>query len=885
MQQTSSLKRMIRFISALLIFVIPFSPAASQTTTSTVKLPLQNNISTSSQAIQLAAGLVHTCAVFADGKVACWGGNSNGQLGNGTFKASNILSPVEGLPSAAVAVAAGAYHSCSLINDGNVWCWGSNLFGELGDATNNTRPNPRAVTGLPTSAKSISVGKNTTCALLSDDTVYCWGANGRGQLGNNAMSNQNTPTKVAQIDKAKSLKVGMDHACAILINSTVMCWGANSGGQLGNGNTIDSPQAQLVTGLTEVSEIALGLFHTCALLATGQITCWGNNASGQLGNGSTIASFTPVAVQNMTPNPKQIVSHNNHTCAIGNTTIVCWGENTSGQLGNGNWANQTVAVPVKDLSESILAIAAGGFHTCVATSSTTNNLLCVGENSYGQLGNGVTTQIHIPIPIAALSTGIEHASSGATHSCVGYSNTVNCWGSNGFGQLGDGSTESTTMANKSITFDNKIHQLAASAGFTCVVTVKGSVQCWGSNLYGELGNETTTNALAPALVKGLTNVITIAAGNSHACAVEPNESTTSYSIQCWGNNAYQQLGNQTIAFSRIPIEVGKSAVKPTSLSAGNNHTCVVTEDGAAQCWGRNNAGQLGDGTQKDRGGLQSVSSLGNNATQIASGGEHTCALMRDGTIMCWGDNAYGQLGDGSTDLRVTPRLVLGLPSPATAISAGDHHTCAILAAGELRCWGANMSGQLGNGYHQNTSAPSTVIGLDKNVASVTAGSNHTCAISTAGRTLCWGENVSGQLGIGQASKANTMQGVLPARIPRLSLSYNKGAVGSVVTLFGFAFDQNTKINVGINGAEFAKSISILPSGNFVLFIDTKNANTGSYYISAGPSTNSNSQPNTLAVLTLDSTAPKRTIEGGGNVFELASNLARKLFLSYLPLLR
>ncbi|MCW1969636.1 MAG: RCC1 repeat-containing protein [Anaerolineae bacterium] len=878
-------KRALCFICAFLVFVIPFSPTVSQSATETIKLPPNTTISASAQAIQLSAGLVHTCAVFADGKVACWGGNSNGQLGNGTFAPSNILSPVAGLPSAANMVAAGAYHSCSIVNDGGVWCWGSNLFGELGDGTNSTRPSPRAVAGLPTKAKSISAGKNTTCALLSDDNIYCWGANGRGQLGNNTVNDQTAPTKVAQIDKAQSVQVGIDHACAILINNTVMCWGANSGGQLGNGTTTDSPSAQLVTGLTGVTDLALGLFHTCALLNTSQVQCWGDNGSGQLGNGNTTASPTPVVVQNLGQTLKRIVSRQHHTCAIGSTTISCWGENTSGQLGNGTWSNQTVAALIKDINAPVLSVATGGFHTCVATSATTNNLLCVGENSYGQLGNGVVNLIHIPVPIATLTNEIRQVSAGAAHSCASNSNIVYCWGSNRFGELGDGTTEGTPIANKPITFDSEIRELKASAGFACVVTAKGMAQCWGSNLYGELGDETTTNALSPTFVKGLANVTTIATGNSHACAVTQNATTSSYSIQCWGNNAYQQLGNKTIAFSRVPIEVDKSTAKLISLSAGSDHTCVVTEDGIAKCWGRNHAGQLGDGTQKDRDTLQEVQGLGSNVTQIASGGEHTCALMRDGTVMCWGNNAYGQLGDGSTDMRTTPRLVAGLPSAASAISAGKHHTCAILSAGELRCWGANISGQLGIGHAQNTSTPSAVIGLAKNVVAVTAGSNHTCAIATAGRVLCWGENVSGQLGVGQASKENMIKGVLSARVPRLSLGYTNGAVGSVITLFGSNFVQNTKVNVSINGSEFAKSLSVSPSGDFVIFIDTKNANSGSYYISAMATPNASDQPNTLAMLTLDSTAPKRTIEGGGNVFELASNLARKLFLSYLPLLR
>lgn len=884
--QKTSLKKIFRFFCTLICATTPFSPTLSQTTTPNIDFDSTSNLHLPTQAIEVSAGLVHTCALFADGKVSCWGGNNNGQLGNGTFTASNILTPVDGLPSAATAVATGAYHTCSIVDDGDVWCWGSNLYGELGDATSITRPTPRSVMGLPTKAKTISAGKNITCALLIDERIYCWGANGQGQLGNNTLIDQHTPTKVAQIDKAKSVQVGINHSCAVLLNSTVMCWGANGGGQLGNGNTIDSPQAQLVNGLTNITNVALGLFHTCALLTTSQVKCWGNNDSGQLGNGSTTASTTPVIVQNLGNDLNHIVSRQNHTCAISPAKVVCWGENTSGQLGNGTWLNQNIAVAIKDLDTDILSVATGGFHTCVATTSASNNLFCVGENSYGQLGNGVSTLAYIPAPIASLSTGVGQITAGSSHSCVSNANQIQCWGNNRFGQLGDGSTESTIMVSKPIAFDSDIRQLKAGAGFTCAITAKGAASCWGSNLYGELGNETTTNALTPTLVKGLANNVTaIAAGNSHACAMVQNTSPSSHSIWCWGNNLYQQLGNESIAFSRSPLEVANSPVKLNALAAGNDHTCVITEDGAAKCWGHNNAGQLGDGTQKDRGSLQDVKGLGGNVTQIAAGNEHTCALMRDGSVMCWGSNTYGQLGDGSTNIQLTPRPVTGLPSVAISISAGKNHTCAILTLGELRCWGLNTSGQLGNGQTSNTSPPNTVMGFAKNATSVTAGGNHTCATVASGRVFCWGENTSGQLGTGQASKENKLNGILATRIPRLLLSDNNGAVGSVITLFGFDFAKNAKVNVNINGSEIAKSLSVSPSGNFVIFIDTKNASNGSYFISATNITTTDNQSNTLALLTLNPSAPKRTLEGGGNMFELASNIARKLFFSYLPLLR
>jgi alpha-tubulin suppressor-like RCC1 family protein len=186
-------------------------------------------------------------------------------------------------------------------------------------------------------------------------------------------------------------------------------------------------------------------------------------------------------------------------------------------------------------------------------------------------------------------------------------------------------------------------------------------------------------------------------------------------------------------------------------SAGHSYTCAVTTGGALRCWGRNNTGEIGDGTTTDRHTPVAVSELGSGAASVVAGAHHTCAVTTGGALRCWGWNANGQLGDGTTTDRHTPVAVSGLGSGVASVSGGWHHTCAVTTGGALRCWGWSNWGQLGDGTTTQHPTPVQVAGLDSGVAGVSAGDGHTCAVTTGGVLRCWGWNVSGQLGDGTAT--------------------------------------------------------------------------------------------------------------------------------------
>lgn len=230
----------------------------------------------------------------------------------------------------------------------------------------------------------------------------------------------------------------------------------------------------------------------------------------------------------------------------------------------------------------------------------------------------------------------------------------------------------------------------------------------GGNNWGQLGNGTTTYSSTPVDVAGLTSgVVAISAGDEQTCAL-----TTAGGVKCWGGNEYGQLGNGMTHSSTTPVDVSGLSTGVAAISAGDGHTCAVTTGGGAKCWGYNVAGQLGDGTRTDSSIPVDVSGLSSGIAAISAGFEQTCAVTTTGGAKCWGDNGFGELGDGTTTERFTPVDVSGLSSGVAAISAGDmEHTCAMTTAGGAKCWGYNYQGQLGDGTWTNSSIPVDVIGL------------------------------------------------------------------------------------------------------------------------------------------------------------------------------
>jgi len=713
-------------------------------------------------ASSVSAGCYHTCALTSSGGIKCWGFNSNGQLGNGTNGTnadSNVPVNVSGLSSGVSAISAGWFHTCSLTSSGGVKCWGYNGYGSLGNGTKKDSNVPVDVSGLASGVSAISAGGHHTCALMSvmsGGGVKCWGYNYDGQLGNGTTADSKVPVNVSGLASGVSaISAGGHHTCALTSGGGVKCWGDNWAGQLGDGTDTDSKVPVDVSGLSSgVSAISAGGWHTCALTSIGGVKCWGMNLYGSLGNGTNAWSNVPVNVSGLSSGVSAISAGDVHTCALTSSGgVKCWGYNGDGELGNGNNSDSNVPVNVSGLSSGISAISAGSVHTCALTSG--GGVKCWGISDYGELGNGIFGYSNVPVNVSGLSSGVSAISAGYGHTCaLTSSGGVKCWGNNEYGQLGNGKSGFENNSNVPVNvsgLSSGISAISVGDDHTCALTSTGGVKCWGRNGLGQLGDGTSwpyADSDVPVNVSGLSSgVSAISAGAYHTCAL-----TSIGGVKCWGPNLYGELGNGTTTESNVPVNVSGLSSGVSAISAGYGHTCALTSSGGVKCWGANWDGQLGNGTNNGSNVPVNVSGLSSGVSAISAGGgydgSHTCALMSSGGVKCWGYNLWGQLGNGTNTNSKVPVNVSGLSSGISAISAGGWQTCALMSSGGVKCWGLNTAGELGNGSKKDSNVPVNVSGLSSGVSAISAGSLHTCALTSGGGVKCWGINLYGELGNG-----------------------------------------------------------------------------------------------------------------------------------------
>jgi alpha-tubulin suppressor-like RCC1 family protein len=347
----------------------------------------------------IVAGDSHTCALAAAGTVQCWGDNSLGQLGTGSFADRYVAAPVPGLGGVSQ-VSAGWAHTCALRTTGTVDCWGMNSSGQLGDGTTTTRLVPTPVVGL-SGVSAIAAGDYNTCALLAGGSVKCWGDNRYGAVGNgNTSQFVATPTSVTGVSNATAITTGLYFACARLDDATATCWGSNGYGKLGDGTTVDRYTATPVAGLADVVAIDAGQMHTCAVRAGGSLVCWGTNNRGQLGNDAVQSSALPIVVAGVS-GATAVSSGTFHTCVrLAASTLQCWGENTGGSLGDGTDVRRNYPVSVVGISTAT-DVVASIWHSCALLAD--GSARCWGNNASGFLGDGTRTARHLPTIVVGLN--------------------------------------------------------------------------------------------------------------------------------------------------------------------------------------------------------------------------------------------------------------------------------------------------------------------------------------------------------------------------------------------------------------------------------------------------------------------------------------------------
>lgn len=406
----------------------------------------------------ISAGAVHACVKTAAGAALCWGYNDTGMIGDGTRIDRRQPVLVHGLASGVDDVQAVWDHSCALLNNGGVKCWGHNGDAELGDGSLIKRVEPVQVQGLNSGVQQISLGFDSGCALLNTGSVRCWGYNGNGQLGDGTRTTRRTSVKVSNISTAVQISAGWDQTCAVLAGGGVQCWGGNDNGEVGDGTKHDRLKPVDVTGLTSgVAAVSAGFDHTCALMNTGSVKCWGNNKTGELGTGNTTNHLTPVDVVGLS-NVDSISAGANHTCAVTSSGgAKCWGANESGELGDGTHKMRTSPVNVYRATSGIRSISAGGFPragmTCLNT--TTGAVHCFGANHGvhglepidshgGQIGDGTAIDRLIPITVRKL-TG-NNPSNYRPDGIIGKTATAGFVGNNIYNKTGKNQTRTKTIS-------------------------------------------------------------------------------------------------------------------------------------------------------------------------------------------------------------------------------------------------------------------------------------------------------------------------------------------------------------------------------------------------------------------------------------------------------
>jgi len=338
--------------------------------------------------------------------------------------------------------------------------------------------------------------------------------------------------------------------------------------------------------VTPVS-ISVGGWHTCVMYSDQSIRCTGLNNQGEVGNNDyhNVTELTPAIG---TVNPVALLTGSEHTCTlVADGRMQCWGTNYTGQLGDGTMGGFAL-VPqfVHNISNAIRAYT-GGYFTCAMLPDHT--IECWGRNQDGQIGNGdSTTDVALPVPVNGLGPVTDLAPGGYHNCALMPDNTVECWGRNVRGQVGDGTTNSPVTSPHVV---SGLHAAALNLGVwhSCALLADGTVQCWGQNDYGQIG---TTGAFSdvPVTVAGLSGVVSLSLGTLHSCAVLADGT-----VRCWGSDTFGELGDGTTTSTPAPVTV-QGITNPRQISAGAGHTCALKQDSSVWCWGENDYGELGNGT-------------------------------------------------------------------------------------------------------------------------------------------------------------------------------------------------------------------------------------------------------------------------------------------------
>ncbi|MBC7641439.1 MAG: T9SS type A sorting domain-containing protein [Flavobacterium sp.] len=630
----------------------------------------------------------------------------------------------------------GEFHTAAIKTDGTLWQWGGNFMGSV-------VLSPTQV-GLSNNWAQVASSTNFVLALKTDGTLWAWGDNQNGALGNGTTTNQMNPIQVGTGNSWSAVYVGGVQVVAKKTDGTLWNWGVTASHMVsGSGLTIDSyatTPTQIGAGYNwTTTKIDTGGLHTLAVKPDGTLWAWGNNQFNQFGNGTIVSSTTPVQIGTDTDWRIASAGEGSSFAIKTNGKLYAWGVAGQGRLGLGAISG-TVAVPTQVGTDTDWKTVDGGNVQTMGL-KTSGALYTWGNNSFGQLGDGTTTDRNVPIHIGTATNWATVVSGESTNYAIKTDGTLYVTGAGGDGELGTGIIQSLSVFTDLSCPTSTSHCWATgSANDTHVAGIKtdGTLWAWGGNFMG-------TQLNAPTQIGTDNNWASVATGDYFVVALKTNGT-----LWAWGDNQYGELGNGTANNEFNPIQIG-TGTNWASISTGLKHVVARKTDGTLWTWGATaihfepvTYNLVVDSFLTTP--IQIGTSNGWGMAYIAAGGFHTLIVKGDGTLWGWGNNSVNQLGNGNTTSTTTPAQI-GIDTDWRMVGPGWGSSFAIKNNGKLYAWGVgDIRLGLGN-LTSNVTVP-TQVGTDTDWKLVKGGNTLTTAIKTSGALYNWGSNNLGELGDG-----------------------------------------------------------------------------------------------------------------------------------------
>jgi alpha-tubulin suppressor-like RCC1 family protein len=704
----------------------------------------------------LNASYYNSVGIKTDGTLWMWGDNRFGTLGNGTSSSTSINSPIQTISGGNnwkyAACSLYFFQTAAIKTDGTLWTWGYNRQGALGDNTRIHRSSPIQTVAGGTNWKEVSAGIEFCAAIKTDGTLWLWGMNdqysapgGGGQLGDGTTIHRSSPVQtVAGGTNWKMISCGSYHSAAIKTDGTLWTWGMSTffGSGIGTGSLGDntiihrSSPVQTIAGGSNWKIVSAGAYMTMAVKTDGTLWTWGRNSLGTLGDNTIIHRSSPVQIAGGGSNWRLVqCSSYSGVAQKEDNSIWVWGSN-GGFLGDGTTIHRSSPVQIA-FGNSNWTVSANNLveGQQSAKSASGINIFFIEKDYKEDLAyDGYVTKEYMIDTYPSLAAQFKSAG-------------LWVWGGNYTGELGDGTLISRSSPVQTIAGGTNWQKSFASGA----IKTDGTLWVWGTNSDGKLGDNTRIHRSSPVqTVAGGTNWILAKSASSNMVGVKSDGT-----LWVWGQNSWGQLGDNTRIHRSSPVQTVAGGTNWISADLNNIYVVGVKSDGTLWSWGNNANGRMGDGTTTNRSSpVQTVSGGTNWSTTQLAASNSRAALKTDGSLWSWGRNAAGQLGDGTTTQRISPvQTVAGGNNwkylNTTNPGGTDATISAIKTDGTLWVWGLNTWGQLGDNTRIHRSSPVQTVAGGTNWKQVLSDAV-TLAIKTDGTLWAWGYNFQGEIGDGTA---------------------------------------------------------------------------------------------------------------------------------------